>query len=141
VVDEITVGSGFLAGHLFDRYADLALRPALLFALQVTRRPAPGIVTCHGGGYVASGAAGRDRLPLPVWPPGATLLPLEGAGEVQTPVRLPPGVELHPGDVVLFRHAKSGELAEHFDAYHLARDGRLDGRVATYRGEGRCFLG
>jgi len=140
-VDEITAGSAFLAVHLFDRYLGLDLRPSLVFALQVARRPAPGIVTCHGGGYVASGAAGPDRLPLPVWPPGARLLPLEGAGEVQTPVRLPPGVELGLGDVVLFRHAKSGELAEHFPEYRLVRNGRVEERVATYRGDGRCFLG
>src|SRR6185436_8178165 len=94
---EITVGSGFLAGHLFDYYADFKLDPALYFALQVVRRPAPGLVTCHEGGYVASGAAGVDRLPLPWLPRGCKLLPMEGAGEVQTPVVLPPDTDVPLG--------------------------------------------
>lgn len=138
---EVTVGSGFLAGHLFDYYAGLALEPALCFGLQVVRRPAPGIVTCHGGGFVASGEAGVDRLPRPVYPEGCRLLPLEGAGEVQTPLRLPDGVDVPLGGVILFRHAKSGELAEHFAEYLLVRDGRVEGRAKTYRGLGLCFLG
>ena len=54
---EVTIGSGFLASHLFDYYRDQRLVPAAYFALQVTRLPADGIVTCHGGGFVASGAA------------------------------------------------------------------------------------
>ena len=44
-------------GHLFDHYAASRSTPALFFALQATRRPAPRIVTCHGGGWIASGAA------------------------------------------------------------------------------------
>lgn len=138
---EVAVGSGFLCGHLFDRYAGLALEPAIGFALQVTRRPAPGVVTCFGGGWPASGAAGPDRLPLPVWPPGATLLAAEGAGEVQTPVALPRGTELALGDRVLFRPAKSGELAERVSEYHLVRGDRIVGRAPTYRGLGHAFLG
>jgi len=35
------------------------------FALQVVRQPLPDVVTCLGGGYIASGEAGADRLPLP----------------------------------------------------------------------------
>ncbi len=137
---ELTVGSGFLAGHLFDGYDGLALRPALHFALQAVRRPAPELVTCHGGGYVASGAPAPDRLPIVVHPAGATLLSAEGAGEVQTPVRLPPGAEVALGAPVLFRPAKSGELAERFNEYVLvAPDGSVE-RVPTYRGLGRCFL-
>jgi D-serine deaminase-like pyridoxal phosphate-dependent protein len=136
-VDEITVGSGFLAGHLFDGYAGAPPAPALVFALQVTRRPAPGIVTCHGGGYVASGAPGPDRLPRPVYPPGLSLIGLEGAGEVQTPLT---GADLPLGSLVLFRHAKSGELAEHFDEYALVRGGRVEERAKTYRGLGMSFL-
>ena len=123
VLTEITIGSGFLVGHLFDYYADLKLEPALHFALQVVRRPAPGLVTCHLGGYVASGAAGPDRLPLPSLPPGCTLLPMEGAGEVQTPIQLPHGVELPLGAPLFFRPAKSGELAERFNEYLLVQSG------------------
>jgi len=138
---EVTVGSGYLASHLFDGCRDLALRPAAYFALQVVRRPADGIVTCHGGGWVASGAAGADRLPVPALPEGLTLLAREGAGEVQTPLRLPPGTTLPLGAPVFFRHAKAGELAEHFDEYLLVRGDRIEGRARTYRGDGRAFLG
>jgi D-serine deaminase-like pyridoxal phosphate-dependent protein len=138
---EITIGSGFLAGHLFDRYAGLALEPAIAFALQVTRRPTAGVVTCFGGGWPASGAAGPDRLPLPVWPPGATLLAAEGAGEVQTPIALPRGTDLALGDLVLFRPAKSGELAERVSEYLLVRGDQIVGRAPTYRGLGHTFLG
>ncbi len=136
---EITVGSGFLVGHLFDYYADLKLDPALFFALQVVRRPAPGLVTCHEGGYVASGAAGPDRLPLPWLPRGCKLLPMEGAGEVQTPVLLPAGLELPLGAPLLFRPAKSGELAERFTHYLLVRGDAIVERAPTYRGLGRSF--
>lgn len=138
---EVTVGSGFLAGHLFDHYVGLTVEPALYFALQVVRRPGPGLVTCHGGGWIASGAAGADRLPLPVLPHGLKLLPLEGAGEVQTPLALTNGVQLQLGDPVFFRPAKSGELAEHVTEYLLVRGDRVVERVPTYRGLGRCFLG
>jgi D-serine deaminase-like pyridoxal phosphate-dependent protein len=136
---EVTAGSGLLDGHLFDRYVDIQLRPAAYFALQVVRRPALDIFTCSGGGYVASGAAGPDRLPLPALPGGASLLSLEGAGEVQTPVRWQG--ELAIGDPVFFRHAKSGELAEHFVEYCLIRGDRIEGRTPTYRGLGKCFSG
>ena len=138
---EIAVGSGFLASHLFDDYRGLSLRPAAFFALQVVRKPAPGIVTCHGGGLIASGAAGRDRLPLPALPEGLSLLDLEGAGEVQTPLHVPRSVELRIGDPVFFRHAKAGELAEHVNEYILVRGDVIAGRVPTYRGLGKCFLG
>jgi D-serine deaminase-like pyridoxal phosphate-dependent protein len=137
---EITVGSGFMGSHLFDYYLDLALEPAALFALQVVRRPGPGVVTCHGGGYVASGEAGKDRLPVPFSPPGLRLTGLEGAGEVQTPVLLPPGLELALGDPIFFRHAKGGELAEHFSSYLIVRQDRVVARAPTYRGLGQCFL-
>ena len=138
---EVTAGSGFLCSHLFDYYHQgLALEPAALFALQVVRRPAPNVVTCHGGGYVASGEVGRDRLPVPYLPRGLTLFDLEGAGEVQTPMRLPDGVFLALGDPVFMRHAKAGELAEHFGAYLLYQGGRIVGRAPTYRGLGQTFL-
>jgi D-serine deaminase-like pyridoxal phosphate-dependent protein len=134
---EITVGSGFLVGHLFDYYADLKLDPALFFALQAVRRPAPGMVTCHLGGYVASGAVGPDRLPLPWLPKGCRLLPMEGAGEVQTPLEVPVDVPL--GAPIFFRPAKSGELAERFNEYLLVRGDAIVERAPTYRGLGRAF--
>lgn len=139
---ELTAGSGYLAGHLFDDYRKLSIEPALYFALQVTRRPAPGLVTCHGGGIVASGAAGPDRLPRPALPPGLSLLPLEGAGEVQSPLRLSgEGRSVPLGAPVFFRPAKSGELAEHFNEYLLVRGDRIEARAKTYRGLGHAFLG
>jgi D-serine deaminase-like pyridoxal phosphate-dependent protein len=136
---EVTVGSGFVASGLFDDYAELTLVPAAGFALQVTREPARGIYTCQGGGYVASGAVGADRLPKPWLPAGFALLPAEGAGEVQTPIHSE--APLHIGQPVLLRHAKAGELAEHFNEYLLIRGERVVGRAKTYRGLGHCFLG
>lgn len=141
VLTEVTAGSGYLDSHLFSYYRDLDLEPAAYFALQVVRRPDDGIVTCHGGGYVASGEAGPDRLPVPALPEGLKLIGFEGAGEVQTPLVVPRGVDLPIGAPVFFRHAKAGELAEHFAEYLLVRGDRVVDRAPTYRGLGRCFLG
>ncbi len=139
-VTELAAGSGLYAPALFDHYRSFRARPAAGFAVAVTRRPAPGIVTCAGGGYVASGPSGADRLPRPWLPAGCTLLPNEGAGEVQTPVRLPDGVELAIGDPLFLRHAKAGELCERFNELLLVAGGRVVGRAATYRGDGQCFF-
>lgn len=54
-ITEIAAGSGFIGPALFDRYVDMAPRPAMYFGLDVVRRPAPGIATLLGGGWVASG--------------------------------------------------------------------------------------
>ena len=97
-------------------------------------------MTCSGGGYCASGPAGANRLPVPWLPAGGRLFDNEGAGEVQTPVRLPPDVSLDVGDPFLFRHAKAGELCERFNDLLLIEDGRIVDRVTTYRGEGQCFF-
>jgi D-serine deaminase-like pyridoxal phosphate-dependent protein len=96
------------------------------------------VATALGGGYPASGAAGRDRLPRPWLPAGLKLDPREGAGEVQTPL-LRAGA-LRVGDRVWFRHAKAGELCERFDVVHLVRGGSRVDTVPTYRGEGKTFL-
>jgi D-serine deaminase-like pyridoxal phosphate-dependent protein len=138
---ELTAGSGFLDSHLFDHYEGLALSPAIFFALQVVRRASPDIVTCHGGGYVASGKSGPDRSPLPWLPEGLSLLPLEGAGEVQTPIALKNRQFINLGDPIFFRHAKAGELAEHFDEYLLVRGDHIEARAKTFRGLGQNFLG
>lgn len=137
---ELTVGSGLLCSHLFDYYSNVRFEPACFFALQVVRSSDPGFVTCLGGGYVASGEPGWDKVPVPHEPPGLRLVPAEGCGEVQTPLRVPPGVELRIGEPVLFRHAKAGELAERFDRYTLVSGGEIVERVPTYRGLGWCFL-
>jgi D-serine deaminase-like pyridoxal phosphate-dependent protein len=139
-VTETTAGSGLFSPALFDGYASFRHEPAAGFALPVTRLPAPGVVTCHGGGYVASGAAGADKLPVPYLPEGASLLPLEGAGEVQTPVAYGGGTPLAIGDPIFFRHAKAGELCERFDRLLLLSSDKVVEDVRTYRGEGKCFL-
>lgn len=137
---EVTAGSGFLCSHLFDGYRDVALQPALAFALPVVRAPSPGVVTALGGGYVGSGEAGPDKLPLPWLPAGVRLTTVEGAGEVQTPLLLPPGLVLQPGAPVFLRPAKAGELAERFTHYLLVDGDRVVDEVPTYRGEGHAFL-
>lgn len=140
-VTEVTAGSAFYAPALFHHFRDVRFRPAAFFGVQVVRRPAPGMVTCQGGGYTASGSAGADKLPVPVLPRGARLLPLEGAGEVQTPVVLPPDAPLLAlGDPIFFQHAKGGELAERFNALHLVAGGRIVDTVPTYRGDGYAFI-
>jgi len=140
VVTELAAGSGLYGPVLFDGYQRFKLRPAAGFALPVVRRPVPGIYTCFGGGWIASGAAGPDRLPRPYLPAGARLMPTEGAGEVQTPVFLPGPETLELGDPVFFRHAKAGELYEHVqDLLLLGPDGGRE-RVPTYRGDGFAFV-
>jgi D-serine deaminase-like pyridoxal phosphate-dependent protein len=89
---------------------------------------------------VASGAPGSDRLPEPYLPRGLRLDPLEGAGEVQTPVLGDAAATLSLGDRVYFRHAKAGELCERFASLYLVEGGRIADEVPTYRGEGKCFL-
>jgi len=139
-VTEIAAGSGLYVPRLFDNYTSFRGRPAALFALPVVRRPGVGVVTVLGGGYPASGAAGRDRLPVPYLPEGLRYDPQEGAGEVQTPLLGSPADDLLIGDKVWFRHAKAGELCERFDALHLVEGETVTATVPTYRGEGHTFL-
>ena len=139
-VTEVAAGSGFFAPMLFQYYRGLALAPAAGYALPIVRRPAQHIATALGGGYIASGATRRDRQPVPVWPAGLSLDPLEGAGEAQTPLLGEAATRLAVGDRVYLRHAKAGELCERFNTLHLIEGGRLVDEVPTYRGEGRCFL-
>ncbi len=140
-VTELSGGSGLLGPTLFDGYRGFRPAPAALFALPVVRRPGPpDVVTVLGGGYVASGSPGRDRLPSVHQPAGLRLLRAEGAGEVQTPLRGSAARELRIGDRVWLRHAKAGELCERFACLHLLRGSRLVGAAATYRGQGQTFL-
>jgi D-serine deaminase-like pyridoxal phosphate-dependent protein len=139
-VTEIAAGSGLYVPRLFDHYSSFRGRPAALFAQPVVRRPGVGVVTVLGGGYPASGAAGRDRLPVPYLPEGLRYDPREGAGEVQTPLLGAAADDLLIGDRVWFRHAKAGELCERFDVLHLVEGDRVTATVPTYRGEGRTFL-
>lgn len=139
-VTEVAAGSGLYGPGLFDAYSAFTPRPAALFALPVVRKPSAGVATALGGGYLASGAGDRARLPRPHLPAGLRLDAQEGAGEVQTPLLGPAARALRMGDRVYLRHAKAGELCERFDALHLVEGDRIVDAVPTYRGEGRCFL-
>lgn len=155
---ELAAGSGLYAPTSFDAYRGWSPRPALYLVTPVVRRPAAGYVTAFAGGYVASGPAGSSRLPTPVWPPGLRLVGSEGAGEVQTPLRVaaprrtlrrtdaggwtlrrPVATPATIGDHVWFRPTKAGEPLERFDRVWLVEGGRVTGSAPTYRGEGRCF--
>jgi D-serine deaminase-like pyridoxal phosphate-dependent protein len=140
VATELTAGSGFYAPGLFDHYRALALTPAAFFCLPVTRRPGGGVATALGGGYIASGAPGRDRLPTLELPSGLRYDRDEAAGEVQTPLTGPGAAALGVGDRVYLRHAKAGELCERFDRLHLVEGEEVVDVVPTYRGEGRTYL-
>lgn len=138
-VTEVTVGSGFFSPVLFDWYRTCHHAPAVAYAIEITRRPAPGIYTCHGGGYVASGT-GRDKMPQPYLPAGVRLLPLEGAGEVQTPIHYTGRQKLGLGDPIFMRYAKAGEMCERFNVLLAISEGSIVGEMPTYRGEGLVFL-
>lgn len=139
-ITELAAGSGLFGPHLFDDYGAFAPAPAAAFALDVVRRPAPDAATLLGGGWIASGAAGKDRLPRSVWPEGLRLAAREGAGEVQTPLIGEAARGLAVGDRVWLRHAKAGELMEHANEVVPVRNGEALEAELTYRGEGKCFL-
>ncbi|MBS1905864.1 MAG: alanine racemase [Actinobacteria bacterium] len=139
-VTEIAAGSGLFAGHYFDAYEAFIQRPVAGFALSVVRKPRPDCATVLGGGWVASGPPGRDRLPRIAFPEGLRMTPREMAGEVQTPLIGEPARQLAVGDRVWFRHAKSGELSERVNEFALIDAGRIADRLPTYRGEGKAFL-
>ncbi|RQS26494.1 MULTISPECIES: amino acid deaminase/aldolase [unclassified Burkholderia] len=139
-VTELAAGSGLYGPTLFDHYSAFCVKPAAGFALPVTRVPKAGVVTCAGGGYIASGPAGKSRLPQPWLPANCSLIDNEAAGEVQTPVRHPANVAIRVGDPMIFRHAKAGELCERFNELLLIQNGEVVDRVSTYRGSGKSFL-
>ncbi|MFN3429446.1 MAG: amino acid deaminase/aldolase [Candidatus Sericytochromatia bacterium] len=140
VVTEIAAGSGFFAPTLFDGYTGFKHLPAAAYAIEITRRPAPGLYTCSGGGYPASGAVDKNKAPSVYLPEGATLLEQEGAGEVQTPVAYAGPETLNLGDPILMRHAKAGELCERFNTLLLIQSGQVVDEVRTYRGEGHAYM-
>lgn len=140
VVTEVTVGSGFFSPTLFDHYTAFKHQPASGFAIEIVRRPKSDTYTCAGGGYVASGTAGMDKVPQPYLPSGAALITQEAAGEVQTPIIYRGPERLALGDPVLMRHSKAGELCERFNTLLIISQGRIIDEVPTYRGQGECFL-
>ena len=138
-VTEATAGSGLLVSGLFDHYRSFDPLPAAYFGVRVTRRPSPTVATVAGGGLIASGPTGGDRSPVPWAPPGLHLTGLEGAGEVQTPLTGPGASALVVGELVWFRHAKAGELAEHVNDVHLLRGNEIVDVVPSYRGTGNAW--
>ncbi|WP_405217666.1 alanine racemase [Agrococcus sp. Ld7] len=139
-VTEIAAGSGLFGGHLFDGYQRFSPAPALAFALPVVRKPAAGVATLLGGGWIASGPHGADRSPVIAWPAGLRLDPAEGAGEVHTPVLGAAADRLRLGDRVWMRNAKSGESNERIDELHVVVGDAVLESIPTYRGEGRQLL-
>jgi D-serine deaminase-like pyridoxal phosphate-dependent protein len=139
VVTEVTAGSGLLVPGLFDHFRSFEPLPAAYFGLRVVRRPSSDVVTVAGGGLIASGPSGRDRSPVPWAPPGLRLTGLEGAGEVQTPLTGPGASAVTIGELVWFRHAKAGEVAEHVAVAHLLADSDITDVVPTYRGAGNTW--
>ncbi|MCX7743978.1 MAG: amino acid deaminase/aldolase [Flavobacteriales bacterium] len=138
-VTEVTVGSAFYAPALFDYYTTFRHQPAAAFALEITRIPSPGIYTCQGGGYIASGEVGVIKQPVPYLPEGIKTISTEGFGEVQTPIRYNGKVSLQVGDPLFFRHAKAGELMERFNKIYFIKEGKIVDEELTYRGMGWCF--
>lgn len=139
-VTEVAAGSGVFGPGLFDHYRHFSPNHALHFGLNVVRRPAPDIVTVLGGGWVASGAPGADRLPTVAWPQGLSYRGTEGAGEVQTPLVGDSASDLQLGSTVWFRHAKAGELCERVNEIVVVDHGAVTEVLPTYRGEGKAFL-
>jgi D-serine deaminase-like pyridoxal phosphate-dependent protein len=140
LVTEVTVGSGFYSPTLFDNYKQFCHLSAAAYAIEIVRQPTENIYTCLGGGYIASGAVGRDKWPSIHLPYGAQLTNNEMVGEVQTPVVYKGAIDLQIGDPIFLRHAKAGELCERFNHLLLLQQGKIRQKVKTYRGSGQCFL-
>ena len=139
-VTEVAAGSGLFGPHLFDHYRHFTPAPAAAFALSVVRKPKPELATLLGGGWIASGPADESRVPLLVWPEGLKLLPLEGAGEVQSPLSGAAAAKLQSGDRVWLRHTKAGELSEHVNEFLVVDGDTVVETLSTYRGQGKAFL-
>lgn len=139
-VTEVAAGSGLIGPALFDTYRSFRPEPALWLGFSVVRRPAPRVATLLGGGWIASGVPGADRLPALAHPEGLAYAPMEAAGEVQTPVVGRAADALTVGDTVWMRPAKAGESAEHAPVYELIDDEGTVTSTPTYRGEGTFFL-
>jgi D-serine deaminase-like pyridoxal phosphate-dependent protein len=139
-VTEVGAGSGLFGPHLFDHYRHFSPAPAAAFVLPVVRKPATGMATILGGGWVASGPPAVDRLPLVVWPEGTSMIPTEMAGEVQSPLSGAAATRLRVGDRVWLRHTKAGELSEHLNEFAVVDGDRIVATLPTYRGEGQAFL-
>lgn len=138
-VTDVTIGSGLYAPTLFDTYDNLLLKPAIYIALEVSRRPFPGVYTLSGGGYMASGGLFPQTVPKPCYPKDMRLFSEELVGEVQTPIT---SFNVNVGDVVLFRPSKAGETTERFQSLHIIDQQTLQhiATYPTYRGSGQFFV-
>jgi D-serine deaminase-like pyridoxal phosphate-dependent protein len=139
-VTEVTIGSGFYSPGLFDHYENFKHLPAVGFVLQIVRLPKNEYFTCLGGGYIASGETGVIKQPYPYLPEGVNPIKNEGFGEVQTPFKYQGNTPLKIGDPVFFRHAKAGELCEHFNYLSVVKNNTIAQTISTYRGDGKSFL-
>lgn len=139
-VTEIGAGSGLIGPGLFDHYKTFQPQPAEWFVLPVVRRPAPDVVTVAGGGRVASGPAGKDRMPVVDWPENLRTSPLEGFGEVQTPLKGEAARSMRLGDHVWMRPSKAGEQTEYINSVLVVSGGEIVDEWPTYRGEGQTFV-
>ncbi|MFB2578535.1 MULTISPECIES: alanine racemase [unclassified Acinetobacter] len=140
-ITEITVGSAYYYPALFS-YMDTmqtGFQPASGFVLKVTRHPESQVITCHSGGFIASGSIGREKQAQILYPHNLSTLDDEGFGEVQTPMQANGSLNVTIGDFVWCRHAKAGELCEHFNELLAYRDSKLVQHMITYRGAGLCF--
>ena len=64
---------------------------AAFFVMPVVRKPSRSVATLLGGGWIASGPVGRDRLPVIADPPGLRYVDIEGAGRGADPAARPAG--------------------------------------------------
>ncbi len=163
-ITEITVGSAYYKPAYFDYMDSMKeFKPAAGFVLPVTRQPENDIITCHSGGFIASGAVAAEKAPVVHYPNYLSILADEGFGEVQTPMLINKKAiaqkvanadssqkAITIGDYVWCRHAKAGELCEHFNqliCYRsptksestLGEDKADQQTMMTYRGAGKCF--
>ena len=111
-----------------------------MFAMPVVRKPSGSTATLLGGGYHASGAAGRDRLPAPHLPRGLRVDPLEGAGKCKLPCWGLPPLACKSAQTSICAMRRPGELCERFNTLYLVHGGEIADEMPTYRGEGRCEL-
>ena len=138
-VTEVAAGSGLYGPALFDGYDAFRARPGGLLRARVVRRPAPGIVTVSGGGWVASGPAGTRpaaRAGLPGGPAAARRRAPARCRPRCTGPRPAARCGRRPGLVP----ARQGRRAVR--ARRRAAPGQGDAvveTVPTYRGEGMTF--
>ena len=139
VVTEVAAGSGLLGTRpvrplsvLHAQTGRLLRGPGRTTALTVARDRRRRRVHRLGPGRRGPGSR-------PVGAPGLHLTGLEGAGEVQTPLTGHPAGLLRIGDLVWFRHGKSGEPFEHGNSVHLLSGDQFVDEVPTYRGAGHAF--